>query len=377
MYKYYFSLFLFLPALFSIGATFAQDQAPGAGFGVEANIIAGRIIKHTRKFTAPVPPISTAVDVNFVWQTYGNKEWQQRRNFPVVGVGVTCTDYGNNAVFGNCIGIYPNIQVPLIHRKNINWTLRFGDGLAYVTRKYQTTTPIDTINNAIGSHLNDFAVFMTDLRYHVNEHWQWQFGLSFTHISNADYHQPNLGVNMGGIYMGVQYYPVTYKPKLVTRELPKLPNRWLTEVRIGTAYNESRSPGNPELPSYMGSVYASRRWKGKNKFFIGADYAYHNDVDAFLKWCNLYHGHEAAHSWDGAVFSGNEFLMGRVGIMLQVGIYYHQTYLAFDPFYEKFGCNYYLVKKEHGPIKELFLSAMLLAHEITAQYAEFGIGTGF
>jgi len=363
--------------VFSINNAYAQDPAPGSGFGVETNFIAGKIIKHTYKFTAPIPPLSTALDVNFVWQTYGKKDWQQRRKFPVIGIGITYTDYGNNAVFGNCLGIYPNLQIPLIRGPKMEWTLRVGDGLAYVTRKYQTASPVDTVNNAIGSHLNDFANFTTDLRYHFNDHWQLQCGLTFTHISNGDYHQPNLGVNMLGINAGAQYYPVTYKPKHIVRELPNLSNRWLMEVRLGTAYNESRSPGNPELPSYMGSLYASKRWKSKNKFFIGADYAFHNDVEAFLKWCALYRGHEGAHSWDGAVFSGNEFLMGRVGIMLQIGIYYHQTYLAFDPFYEKFGCNYYIIKNEHGPIKELFLSAMLLAHEITAQYAEFGIGTGF
>lgn len=377
MSKYFYLLLFFIFYASTLIAQDAAVPAPGSGFGIETNVIAGRIIKHTVKFTAPIPPVSGAVDLNLVWQTYGKKDWHQRRNFPVIGLGITYTDYGDNVIFGNCVGIYPNLQIPLLLRKNIDWTLRLGDGLAYVTRKYQTIAPIDTINNAIGSHLNDFAVFMTDLRYHVNEHWQMQFGLSFTHISNADYHQPNLGVNLLGIHVGAQYFPVTYKPRPIIRDLPKLSNRWLTEVRLGTTYNESRSPGNPELPSYMASVYASRRWKGKNKYFFGADYAFHNDVLAFLKWCNLYHGNERAHSWDGAVFAGNEFLMGRVGIMTQIGIYYHQTYLAFDPFYEKFGCNYYIIKKETGPVKEIFLSALVLAHEITAQYGEFGIGVGF
>jgi Lipid A 3-O-deacylase (PagL) len=378
MRKYSIPLFANVLWFFSICNANAQDSnAPGAGVGIETSFISARVIRHEAKFTAPIPPISFAQDVNFVYQTYGRKDWEQRRRFPVIGIGFTYTDYGDNAVFGHCYGIYPNMQVPLLRRQNMEWTLRFGDGLGYVTRKYQTSAPVDTINNAIGSHLNDFAMLMTDLRFNIDDHWRLQFGLTFTHISDADVRQPNLGVNMGGIHAGAQYYPVTYRPKRIIRDLSKLPNRWLIEARAGTAYNESRSPGNPELPSYMGSAYASRRWKGKNKVFIGADYAFHNDVEAFLKWCNLYRGHEGAHSWDGAVFAGNEFLMGRVGIMTQIGIYYHQTYLAFDPFYEKFGINYYLLQKEHGPIKELFLSAMLLAHEITAQYAEFGIGTGF
>ena len=371
------TLIVFIPLCTT--PVFAQDQSSAQGFGIEANVLSGKVIKHTVKFTAPIPASSNAFDVNFVWQTYGTKDWQQRRNFPLIGIGVTYTDYGLNRVFGNCIGIYPNIQIPLIRGKKLEWTFRLGDGLGYVTRKYQATAPVDTINNAIGSHLNDFAIFMTDLRLHVDDHWQLQIGANFTHISNADYHQPNLGVNMAGIHLGVQYYPTTYKPKKIIRDLPKLKNRWLYEFRYGMSFKEARAPkiNNPIEPTYHGSAYASRRWLSKNKLFAGVDYAYHKDVYDFLVNYEVDYGHAKAHAWDGAFFVGNEFLEGRVGFVTQVGVYYHQTYLKFDPFYEKIGINFYLIQKEHGPVKELFLSAMLLTHEIVAEYAEFGIGAGF
>ena len=357
----------------------AQEQGALQGFGVEANMMVGRIVKHTRKFTAPIPSVSSALDLNFIWQTYGKKDWQQRRKYPLIGVGITYTDYGLNQVFGNCVGIYPNLQVPLIRRKNVEWTFRFGDGLGYVTRKYQASAPFDTLNNAIGSHLNDFAIFMTDVRFHIDQHWHMQFGANFTHISDADFHQPNLGVNMAGVHFGLQYFPVTCRPKPITRELPKLSDRWLIEFRYGMSFKEARAPkiGDPTEPAYIGTAYVSRRWWGKNKLFAGADYAYHKDVYEFLVNYLVDYGHEKAHSWDGAFFVGNEFLEGRVGLVTQLGVYYHQTYLKFDPFYEKIGANFYLVKNEHGPVKEVFLSAMLLTHEITAEYAEFGVGAGF
>ncbi len=379
MLKFSLPLTLIVFILLCTITVFAQDQNSAQGFGIEANVLSGKIIKHTVKFTAPIPASSNALDFNFVWQTYGRKDWQQRRNFPLIGIGVTYTGYGLNRVFGNCIGIYPNIQIPLIRGKNIEWTFRLGDGLGYVTRKYQATAPLDTINNAIGSHLNDFAIFMTDIRLHVDDHWQLQFGGNFTHISNADYHQPNLGVNMAGIHLGVQYYPTTYKPKKIIRDLPVLKNRWLYEFRYGMSFKEARAPkiNDPIEPTYHGTAYASRRWLSKNKFFGGIDYAYHKDVYDFLVNYEVDYGHAKAHAWDGAFFVGNEFLEGRVGFVTQLGVYYHQTYLKFDPFYEKIGINFYLIQKEHGPVKELFLSAMLLTHEIVAEYAEFGIGAGF
>jgi hypothetical protein len=371
------SVFLmFVCALLLSPATYGQDEKPLCGFGVESNLLAGKIIKHTQKFRAPIPAISTAFDVNFLWQTYGKKEWHQRRNFPLVGFGIAYTDYGNDAIFGKCLGIYADVQLTILKRDRLEWTMRIGDGLGYVTKKYQTIAPLDTLNNAIGSDLNDFAIILTDLRYQVDDHWQLQLGANFTHISNGDFHQPNLGVNMVGAHVGVRYYPVSCKPKPIVRDLPKLKNRWLAQARAGVYFKEARAAGNPIYPSIVTSVYASKRWHGMNKFFAGVDYCYHNDVHAFLVNYGVHYGNEKAHSWDGGYFAGNEFLLGRVGLVGQVGLYYHQTYLRFDDVYEKLGGNFYFLRTEHGFIKELFMSAMLTTHAFTAEYADFGIGVG-
>jgi hypothetical protein len=377
MYMYFVRLIVFVGGIFVMNTAQAQVKERDPGFGIEANLMAGKIVKHSAKFHAPIPPLSTAADVNFTWQTYGKKEWHQRCNFPLIGVGVTYTDYGNDAVLGRCVGVYPNIQIPLYRNPKMEWTLRIGNGLGYVTKKYQDQSPTDTLNNAIGSYLNDFAIFMTDVRLHVNDHWHLQMGANFTHISNAHYRLTNLGINMVGAHVGVQYYPTSCRTKPIIRNLPKLPNRWLLQMRAGIAFTESRAPGSAEVPTYLGSIYASRRWRSKNKMFAGIDYGYHKNVYAFLQWCNLHAGNEAAHSWDGGVFIGNELMIGRLGIVTQAGVYYKQTYLAFDPLYEKIGGNYYLLKREHGPIKEFFLSAMLTTHAIVAEYADFGIGFGF
>jgi hypothetical protein len=229
---------------------------------------------------------------------------------------------------------------------------------------------------AIGTNINDFAIFMTDLRVHLDDHWQVQFGANFTHISNTDVRQPNLGVNMGGIHAGVEFYPVTNRPKPIIRDLPKLKNRWLLEGRLGVAWNEARAKDSLTVPSYIATLYLSRRWNNVNKYFFGVDYAYHTDVYDFLKNYGVEYGHEMGHSWDGAFFAGNEFLVGRFGLVGQLGCYYHQTWLKFDAFYEKIGTNIYIIRQERGTLKELFVSAMLLTHEIVAQYGEIGIGVG-
>ena len=369
-YRFIISIYCLL-LVFSLHAQSDKQD----GFGIETNLLAGRIIRHS--FSAPIPSMSEALDVNLVWQTYGKKLWHQGCHFPVIGIGATYTNYGSDRVFGQCVGIYPNMQIPIYRSDRLEFTFRLGDGLGYVTRKYQTTKPIDTVNTAIGSHLNDFAIFMLDLRIHLNQHWNLQFGGNFTHISNSDYHQPNLGINMAGTHIGIQYFPTTNRPKRIVREFPKPKNWWVFDIRAALSYKEARANGNPILPAYITAASVGRHWHGKNKLYAGIDYAYHKDIYAFLKNYGVDYGHERAHAWDGGVFVGNEFLVGRLGLITQAGIYYRQTFLKFDPLYEKIGCNYYILKRSGGPLKELFLSAMLLTHGIVAQYSEFGLGVGF
>lgn len=326
----------------------------------------------------PVPALSTGVDVNFQYKTYGRVAWEQRRRYPVLGVGVTYTNYGIDSVYGRLFCIYPNIVIPLITGKKLEWTLRIGDGVAYATRDYSRLNPFDTLNNAIGSKVNDFGLFMMDLRYHFNRHWDVQVGMNFSHFSDASFHQPNLGVNLYGAHFGIKYSPVSSSPKRIVRDLKPLKNRWLFEYRVTMAFDESNAPLGPLYPVYLGAVYASKRWVSKNKMFGGFDYSFHTLDYAYIRNNGFYPPQETySHSYKDAVFAGNEFLLGRVGVILQVGYYVHQAIQQQGKIYEKLGGNLYLVQRERGPVKELFLCAFLKTHLSVAELAEFGFGMGF
>jgi hypothetical protein len=355
---------------------FAQD-IPWAGFGIETSVIAGKVFKEDSKFTLPIPALSTGLDIDLVLNTYGKKAWEQRRSYPTIGMGFSYIHYGLDSIYGHCFGMYPNITVPLVRGKNLDWTLRAGDGIGYVTKTYRRSAPVDTINVAIGSHINDFAMFMTDLRYHINRHWDVQAGASATHISDASFHKPNLGINMAGVHIGFRYSPVTSKPARIVRKLEPLKNRWLVQARLSMAYVSSYTPGGPLYPVYIATGYVSRRWWSKNKVFAGLDYAYYESIHAWLRNNQMDVGHERQNSYKSAVFAGNEFLVGRVGIVLQLGYYLQQSAIPVAPVYEKVGGHFYIVQREHGPIKEFFLSAFLKTHGTVAELGEAGIGFGF
>jgi hypothetical protein len=374
-----FTLYCLLLALIVAHTCVAQEARPWEGFDIEANAFAGKVIKHTPKFHLPIPTITTGMDINFQYKAFGRKDWEQRRRFPTVGVAVAYTDYGIDSVYGRCFSIYPNLVIPLITGSKIDWTIRIGDGMGYVTNRYSRYGPFDTLNNAIGSHINDYASFMMDLRYHASTHWDIQAGVNFSHISDASFHQPNLGVNLAGVHIGVKYFPVTSCPMCRKRELKPLKNRWLGEFRLTMAYDASNAPNGPAYPVYLATGFVSKRWLSKNKVFAGLDYSYHTQIYAYLRNNPGFvtSGTEQQNSYKSAVFLGNEFLLGRVGIVLQAGYYLHQAFETQGKVYEKLGGNLYLVKKEKGPIKEFFLCAFLKTHLSVAELAEFGFGMGF
>jgi hypothetical protein len=356
----------------------AQDRRPLPGFCVDANVFGGKVIKHTEKFHLPVPALTTGIDLNFQWKTYGKKEWEQRRRYPTIGIGVAYTNYGIDSVYGQCFSIYPNIEIPVIAGSRLSWTIRFGDGAGFATKKYSRRPDFDTLNNAIGSHINDYASFMSDVRYHLNDHWHLQAGINFSHISNASFHQPNLGINLVGAHFGVKYFPVTGNPTKIHHDLQPLRNRWLAQFRLTMAFNQSNAPLGPTYPIYLGTALVSKRWISKNKVFTGIDYSYHQQISSFLHNNTFVDpGTEERHATKIAILAGNEFLLGRLGVVVQAGYYVRQAFQSQGKVYQKLGGNLYLLQQEKGFIKEAYICAFLKTHLSVAELAEFGFGMSF
>lgn len=354
----------------------AQQQA-WSGFGIESNIMAGKMIKHTPKFTGPLPDHSYSFELNLVKKTFGQKDWQQRRNYPQIGLGFYYNNYNMPDVYGQVFGIFPNIQLHIIRSGNFEWTVRAGMGVCYDTRPYERFPVSNTENVAIGSHWNNISPFSTHVRWSINAHWDLQAGFNFSHVSDAAFQQPNLGINMYGAHIGVRYFPVTSRPEKQVRDLTPLKNRWLVQARAGMAFIESNPADGPLNPVYIGAVYLSKRYWSKNKVYAGFDYYYNSAKYARLKSIEHFEGSEYTQSTQAAIFLGNEFLVGRLGILFQAGYYLHRMDEQKEKLYQKLGGNFYIVQRERGPIKEVFCSAILKTHMANAELFEMGIGIGF
>lgn len=355
----------------------AQNADWLTGYGIEVNPVIGKVLKHNYIFP-PVPNSSFALDVNILKQTDGNKEWQVRRNYPIVGLGITYTDYGIDSVYGKCIGLYPVWEIPLVRGEKLEWTCRFGYGIGYVTKRFERYPSWDTLNNLVGSHLNNFTMFTTQLRYKLNHHVHVNAGFNFTHISNGSFRLPNLGVNMYGGHVGLRYFPVSDEPQQAGRQPQTLKKRWMFQFRVGMGLVEYDQPDGPQYPVYAATVFASKRYGNKNnKVMAGIDYSYFKAMHAFLRYNEIEVGNETANSWEGVIFIGHEFVIGRVGVIAQFGVPFKHSYINKDKTIQKLGYSYYLIQNERGILKDLSLNAFIKSNNLEASHLEFGLGAGF
>lgn len=364
----------FLVLLYALPAT-AQHRDRLAGYGIEVNPVYGKIIRHNYIFP-PMPPHSYAVDIALLKRTDGSRDWQLRRKYPLLGLGITYTDYGLDSVYGKCIGLYPVWEIPIIRKNQLEWTCRFGYGIGYVTRRYERYPTWDTVNNLIGSHLNNFTMFTTQLRYKVSHRVHVHAGFNFSHISNGSFRLPNLGVNMYGGHVGMRYFPSTDEPLQKGGTPVQHSNPWMVQARVGMGMTEYNNVDGPRFPVYTATVFAAKKYGGRNKVLAGVDYSYFRAMYTFLRNNGIAPGEERSESWEGVIFVGHEFIIGRVGIIAQAGMPFKHTAINKDKTIQKLGYSYYILQHEQGILKELTLNGFIKSNDLEASHLEFGVGIG-
>ncbi len=358
----------------------AQENTPSpwTGIGVEQNIKWGSMLKHSEKFTGPVSNNVWGYELHLLQQTYGKSIWQQRRNFPLIGLAFNYMNYGYNDIYGSVLGLSPTITLNLLKYKNFSWTFRAGFGLGYVTKYYQRPPAPSQQNAAIGGHLNNVSPLSTDIRWTLNERIALHAGFFFTHVSNASIQIPNLGINTYGAQIGVRYFPLTAQPNRIIRDhVDTWRNQYGVQVRTSVGFKEVGSYGGPRYQSYLLGIQGYKLYQSKNRVYFGAEYQYHQQVYAFHK--SNFESKAKARSEAGqlAIHLGHEFIIGRFGIIGQLGYYIKDVEERSIPLYQKIGTQFYIMQRDKGFIKHLYANILLKTHLANAEMAEIGIGMSF
>lgn len=330
---------------------------------------------HTPKIHLTPPRYSQAFELSYSRQTTGEKEWHQRFGFPEIALNLSAARYGS-AELGMAFGFYPSIAFPILRFKHADWYWKLGGGIGMATQSWQRTPASDSMNNILGSKVNNFTMIQTAYRFSFQKHWTIQAGIHFFHVSNAAARQPNYGINTLGVFLGAAYHRSGYSNTFIKKSLPHHPNPLNLGFRTSISFSEAKTVDGPIYPHYNFTLFGAKMYRNKSRAILGADATYSSKVYAFLKNGYTYPGKERKYAWQYSVFAGHEFVFGKIGLPLQLGYYLNHS-IGGNKLYQKLGLNYHFYHRSHKVLKDLFLFTQLKTHYASAEYAEIGLGCLF
>ena len=269
----------------------------------------GAIYKHTKKVHISPPPYSQELEFSISHRTYGKRKWERINNCPTPSINFCYSKYGDE--LGNAFSFYPGIEWAVLRRKKLNWRFKVGGGLGLATDAW---TREDTLNNYLGSRLNNFTAIQTGLNYQISKNMEIQIGGRMSHISNGAFRIPNFGINLFSGFVGVNYYPLAI-PKLQREKVIDKPAKRKINIgiRSSIAWSEQNLPNGAMHPIYTQTVYAATALKKKHLFFAGVDIAKNNKALSGYKYTQQT-GNLNWAATSSSVFAGAELLYGRVGL---------------------------------------------------------------
>lgn len=368
-------LLLFLGLLW-MGHVEAQFRK---GMNLEAHVHFGTVIKHTPELLFKQPGITSGIDLNLTWQTYGRKEWHQLQKYPKIGAGIMIFDLGNPDTLGRAYGFHYNINIPLSKKEQFGMKFQFASGFALLDRPFNRLT--NPNNNAIGSRLNVIAHVKFMSAYRISPSWRFNFGASFTHFSNGAAQLPNFGINIASAIVGFSYTPKPLQESdYIQHDISKKSPRKLgLRLEYSLGYRESQTIGGPRYPikaySIAGVYYLSKT----NRVFLGSDYEFNRATYVFGK--NVFAFNSEKEAFWGAsritVFLADEFVFGNFGLTLQAGTYLGDFSFQVPSFmYFKLIGRYY-VPILKNPSTRAFAGISLKSHFSIAEYFALNVGLEF
>jgi Lipid A 3-O-deacylase (PagL) len=385
-----------LISLFLIGLNFhcfGQEKKPKLQF-IETEYLVGKIIPNY-KDTFPSTTLQHGFHLTIGSVNTDTSSWAKYYNFPEAGVSLLYSNYGNNTNFGNVFAATPYVAFPVFNKAKPNYKLKFGLGLAYVTKTFDSIS--NTRNQVISSHLTwDFKLALYRNIYSA-KNFNLLLGLGFLHQSNGHTKLPNLGINSALLSLSGQFYKdksYNNTPKRVKGRNHSQKKLFL-QFREGYGFHEQSPDEGPKLnrtkPVYASSIAVGYIYNSHIKLRTGVTYKFYEQYRAHLIENDVPGLSKNPNRNASAIvfYIGNEFLMSHFSIDLEFGIN------LYKPFYRKFnpdnaialtlmktiatrlGLNAYLFNTNLLPKHNFFIGANINANLARADFTEFSLGYTF
>ena len=244
------------------------------------------------------------------------------------GLGWYSGAIGDPEILGSPNGLYGFVDFPLTYGRRTNQHISSAVGLSYDLNPY---TEENTANDAIGSPVNVYFNLAYGFQTRLNREMDLLYGLDLTHFSNGRFATPNLGLNMFGLYLGIQY-----RWNAMQKEIDADPfSHRLLQVRPQDPSPRKATPRNEDyIHVYYaaGSVQTNAQAGTSDRYLtssIVAEYQYQfNSMHAVAGGLDLFYDASLSEKfedtpewWLLGTHIGYDFMFYRFTIRAQVGTY--------------------------------------------------------
>lgn len=349
---------------------FSQDVTSSKVSTIDANYMYGVIANHNSNILHLITGHPEGVLLSWNKKTFGNQPWQERFNYPDVGVSFLYQDF-KNEYLGENYSLYAHYNFYFLKR---HLMFRMGQGIAYASNPYDSDT--NHRNVAFGSRLLSSTYMM--LNYKKERLFKSpigvQTGLTLTHYSNANIKAPNTSINTFSVNLGLTYNldkeaEVAYVHR--EKDTVSVDKKIKYNIAFRGGINQGDVIGTKQYPFYVASFYADKRLGQVSAIQVGVDAFFSMFLKEEIKFNSIaYPENNVDPDTDYkrvGLFVGHELFINKMSLITQLGYYVYYPYEFEIRVYERIGLKRYFGDKVFG-------SMTLKAHGAAAEALEFGIG---
>jgi hypothetical protein len=313
--KYLFLSTLSVTLVMASFRAFSQSQNENLSLRVEGN--GGVLVPEYQLFNQFAEDYIYGVEISLEKQSSGKRESDQIFNYPAFGGTLLYSTLGNDDVFGQELALYGYFLNHFIRKERFQLNHQFGLGLGYATKRFDLADNFQNV--AVGSHLNIHFNYKIGVAYKFSEKIRITSGLSFTHYSNANMAEPNLGLNWLSIYLGSYY--------ALGKEIIE-PRRELTDFKGSNEFAIVAAAGGKHTRALQSTIYFTsslsaeyrRHISRKIRLGAGMDLFYDSSTETEMSVPGK-PTYKPIHDFRTGIHLSQEIAYDRFSFILQEGIY--------------------------------------------------------
>ncbi len=261
------------------------------------------------------PIVSSELSLNK--KTIGKNIWEQVYGYPEYGISFLYTTLGSKTVLGQELALYPYFINHIVRREKFQLTSLIGVGVGYTTKKFDLVS--NPQNVAVGSHFNIHFNYKIGSSFRIVNRLWLNTGFSFSHFSNGNTAEPNLGVNYLTAFVGLQYDFADYIPLKVNTILPyEKQHEWAFVYAFGGKHTRALQ----SKYYFTSSFSAEYKYQLKRKLHLGAglDLFYDSSTKIELSIPGK-EKYKPQFAYRTGFHIAEEFVYDRFSFILQQGVY--------------------------------------------------------